>query len=205
MVFELNEVPHVLPIDFKTIQVFKMVVNGFNITPWLVGEYLMVPRLYLQLGVNNIGVYYKNELDNDGLGCCMFIDESDPATDRYYTYTQFEPHSAHRLFPCFDQPDLKATMSMNVIFPTGWVAVSNETNSFTGNFSSGTYTPRVPTSVSKLLPTYLIGKTGRFSTFVRTQLLPTYLYALACGNYVSIALEDTKRYNVLFLLHRTFQ
>ena len=64
-------------------------------------------------------------MDNDGLGLCSYIDESG-ATDKYYTYTQFEPHSAHRMFPCFDQPALKARMELGVIFPaTTWTAASN--------------------------------------------------------------------------------
>ena len=158
----------------------------------------MVPRNLLVLGVNNIGVHYESEMENDGLGLCYFIDESE-ATDKYYTYTQFEPHSAHRMFPCFDQPDLKATMSMNVIFPTGWLAASNElvTNENI-NFSSGNYTPRVPTSTSKLLPNYLTGKTGRYTIFTRTQMLPTYLFVLAAGQYVKVVSTADQRYNVTF-------
>lgn len=84
----------------------------------------MIPRIYLVEGVNNIGVHYKGELDNDGLGLCMYVDETE-ATDKYYTYSQFEPHSAHRMFPCFDQPDIKATMKLGVIHPTTWLAASN--------------------------------------------------------------------------------
>ena len=86
--FELTTVPDILPVDFRTKEIYSLVVNGQKSTPWLVGEYLMVPRIYLVEGVNNIGVHYKGELDNDGLGLCMYIDETE-ATDKYYTYSQF--------------------------------------------------------------------------------------------------------------------
>ena len=43
-----------------------------------------------------------------------FVDGSD-GTDKEYIFTHFEPYGAHKLFPCFDQPDLKATTAFNLI------------------------------------------------------------------------------------------
>ena len=60
MTFELTKIPTLLPIDFKTKQILNLQVNGVNVTPWLAGEYLLIPRVYLKLGVNNIGVHYRN-------------------------------------------------------------------------------------------------------------------------------------------------
>ena len=60
MTFELTQVPDLLYIDFKTKQILNLQINGVNATPWLVGEYLIIARVYLQVGVNNIGVHYKN-------------------------------------------------------------------------------------------------------------------------------------------------
>jgi len=60
MTFELTKVPNLLPIDFKTKQILNLQVNGINVTPWLVGEYLIIPKVYLVEGVNNIGVHYRN-------------------------------------------------------------------------------------------------------------------------------------------------
>lgn len=34
-----------------------------------------------------------------------------------YLYTNFEPFDAHRLFPCFDQPDIKAKYSLTIRAP----------------------------------------------------------------------------------------
>lgn len=88
MSFELKSIPKLLPVDFVSKNVTDLVVNGFNVTPILQGEFLLIPRIYLQLGQNSIAVNYINSFNNDGLGCLSFIDISgkDPAD---YIYTQF--------------------------------------------------------------------------------------------------------------------
>lgn len=35
-------------------------------------------------------------------------------------YTNFEPFEAHRLLPCFDQPDIKGHFTVSVIAPADW-------------------------------------------------------------------------------------
>jgi aminopeptidase N len=40
-----------------------------------------------------------------------------------YLYTTFEPHFAHRVFALFDQPDLKAAMTLSVTCPLAWTKV----------------------------------------------------------------------------------
>lgn len=46
-----------------------------------------------------------------------------------------EPYSAHRVFPCFDQPDLKAELSLSMIMPKGWVGVANGAVDYENDFS----------------------------------------------------------------------
>lgn len=78
----------------------------------------------MKVGSNIIGVHYSNKYDNDGSGCVSFIDSS----SKQYISTQFAPYYANRVFPCFDQPDLKAKMKLSVISPHDWKKVlSNET------------------------------------------------------------------------------
>jgi aminopeptidase N len=67
---------------------------------------------------------YRSKFSNDGYGCMLFVDKT-VNPQQYYTYTHFEPHYAHRFIPCFDQPDLKAQLRLNVIVPDSWVAVGN--------------------------------------------------------------------------------
>ena len=83
---------------------------------------MIIPRKYLQKGRNYISVLYTNEYDNDGLGCLTFADDN----DLQYIYTQFEAYGANRVFPCFDQPDLKAYMKLSVVAPKEWTVISNQ-------------------------------------------------------------------------------
>jgi len=59
---------------------------------------------------------------HDGTGLHRF---QDPVDGRYYLHTQFESNDAHRVYTCFDQPDLKATFDFTVAAPEDWVVVSN--------------------------------------------------------------------------------
>jgi aminopeptidase N len=57
------------------------------------------------------------------LGMHRFID---PVDDLVYLHTDFEPFDAHRVFACFDQPDLKGVFTFKVLVPAGWTVASNE-------------------------------------------------------------------------------
>jgi aminopeptidase N len=85
----------------------------------------------------------------------------DPVDKRSYTYTQFEPFDAHRVFACFDQPDLKATFGFQVEVPDEWVVISN------------TRPQSRPDE----------GREGTW-VFGRTPTMSTYLAAICAGPYV---------------------
>src|SRR4029077_11621071 len=57
-----------------------------------------------------------------GEGLHRFVDPVDKET---YLYTQFETFDAHRMFACFDQPDLKAAFAFTIEAPSHWHVVSN--------------------------------------------------------------------------------
>ncbi len=50
---------------------------------------------------------------------------TDPVDGEVYLYSHFEPADAHRMFACFDQPDLKATFEFTVTAPAAWLVMSN--------------------------------------------------------------------------------
>ena len=77
-----------------------------------------------------------------------------------YLYSLFVPARASQAFPCFDQPDIKASMSLTLELPAGWVALANGPE--IGRETTGNKT------------------TIRFG---ETQALPTYLFGFAAGKF----------------------
>lgn len=88
---------------------------------------------------------YVNKYDRDSTGCISFFDEG-----KQYTYTNFKPYSAHRVFPCFDQPNLKARMRLTITTPSDWVAVSNEPAESVSVFNAVDFKHRVGSTNAKL-------------------------------------------------------
>ena len=54
-----------------------------------------------------------------------FKDDQDESE---YVYTELEPDYCHIVFPCFDQPDLKASHESLVVAPQDWEVISNSEN-----------------------------------------------------------------------------
>jgi aminopeptidase N len=50
---------------------------------------------------------------------------TDPVDDGVYMYTDLETYDAHRVYACFDQPDLKAAFEFTVTARDGWKVISN--------------------------------------------------------------------------------
>ena len=89
-----------------------------------------------------------------GEGLHRFVDPVDGAV---YLYTQFETYDAHRMYACFDQPDLKATFRLSVHAPAGWTvrqrrrrrgAAGRGRGRARGRFAQ---TPRVSTYITALV------------------------------------------------------
>jgi aminopeptidase N len=91
----------------------------------------------------------------------------DPADRQVYLYTHFEPFDAHKVFACFDQPDLKGALTVSVRAPVGWEVCGNARVLGRDDHGDGT-------------------RTWRFNG---TPPLPTYLMAVAAGDYRVIESE----------------
>jgi len=95
-----------------------------------------------------------------GEGLHRFVD---PVDANVYLYSQFETFDAHRVYACFDQPDLKAAFRFTVTAPAGWVVVSG-----------GAIADR-PAD----------GEAGTWR-FAETARLSTYVTAVIAGPYASV-------------------
>jgi aminopeptidase N len=78
-----------------------------------------------------------------------------------FLYSLFVPARASQAFPCFDQPDLKASLSLTLEIPSDWVAVANSPE--IGRSSAGDRLT-LKFGETAALPTYLFGfAAGRFA------------------------------------------
>jgi aminopeptidase N len=86
---------------------------------------------------------------NTGEGLHRFVD---PVDNETYLYSQFETADAKRVFACFDQPDLKATFTVQVAAPKHWRVISNgATTSAENGVHSFATTPRMSTYLVALI------------------------------------------------------
>jgi len=87
-------------------------LNGRELAPETFGGF----RLALDdlSADNELEVVADCVYQTSGIGLHRF---TDPVDDSVYCYTQFEPFDAHRVFACFDQPDLKAAFTFSTPRP----------------------------------------------------------------------------------------
>ncbi|MCJ1345080.1 hypothetical protein MMC31_003285 [Peltigera leucophlebia] len=91
----------------------------------------------------------------------------------YMFSTQFESGDARRAFPCFDEPNLKATFDISIELPEDQVALSNMDEKEVGK-----------------------GKEGRkVVKFERTPIMSTYLVAWAVGDFEYVEDFTNRNYN----------
>ena len=85
---------------------------------------------------------------------------TDPVDGRVYLYSDLETFDAHRVYACFDQPDMKASYELTVTAQEDWLVVSN-------------MAPESTTSAAGALRWH----------FPPTPVIPTYITAVAAGPY----------------------
>ena len=109
-------------IDAITASVDSVTLNGTFLDPAKVsdGERIDLPDL---AGHNELVVDSRMYYMNTGEGLHRFVD---PVDEQVYLYTQFEVADTRRMFPVFEQPDLKATFQFAVTAPADWDVVSNQ-------------------------------------------------------------------------------
>lgn len=85
-------------------------------------DHLLISKKYLKTGENVIRIEFAASIKNTaGAGVVRYIDKADGAE---YFYSLFAANGASAIFPCFDQPDLKARFDFVLAVPLGWRAVS---------------------------------------------------------------------------------
>ncbi|MHA7269043.1 aminopeptidase N [Arthrobacter sp. HLT1-20] len=147
-------------LDFMGLAVKSVVLNGekLDLTQVVDGARIHLPALAPE---NEVTVDAIAAYSTSGEGLHRFVD---PADGQTYTYTQFEPSDARRVFANFEQPDLKAPFTFHVVAPSAWQVASNQSV-----VSQQQATPGgEPTSLWDFAPTAPI------STYITTVLAGPY-------------------------------
>jgi aminopeptidase N len=109
-------------IDAITETVHRVELNGESLDPATVAD-------GVRIALPNLAEHNELEIEadmfymNTGEGLHRFVD---PADGEVYLYSQFEVPDARRMYPNFEQPNLKATFDFTVTAPEAWKVVSNQ-------------------------------------------------------------------------------
>jgi len=157
--FNLKDPNKPLRLDFYEGKVASLKVNGQDIGPKAKRMYWIdLPGSALKEGANVVQIEYTQNYSRQGQGLHKF---TDPETKEVFLYTQFQTFDANRFMPAFDQPDLRAVLTMNVEAPAKWEVIT-------------------ATRESKVTP----AEGGRkLWAFPPTDPIATYLFSLHAGPY----------------------
>lgn len=151
--FQLADAGTNLQLDFKeaTERIKAIWANGQPISINHRHEHIVIPSQALVAGNNTVKI--------DFLAGNLSLNRNDD-----YLYTLLVPDRARTVFPCFDQPNLKASFQLNLTVPEGWQAMTNG--------------PRQDSTVAN----------GRVSyQFAPSDTISTYLFAFAAGRFQRVS------------------
>ena len=110
-------------VDFRGPSVSDVRVNGTALAAVEQSSgHLRIPRAALRSDENQIEMSFASLIAPAGASIIRFHDETDNSD---YLYTLLVPSDANALFPCFDQPDLKARVTLSLVVPPRWIAMAN--------------------------------------------------------------------------------
>ncbi|MBI2501406.1 MAG: aminopeptidase N [Deltaproteobacteria bacterium] len=173
--FRLRSKEYPITLDFADGQIVSLTVNEKNVTPIPYNRlFLTLAPEFLKEGENRIIIEFTHPYSQTGAGLYRF---KDPQDQRLYLYTDFEPFDANRLFPCFDQPDLKASYTVSVEAPSTWQVISSVREEEISPEQNGRKTWRFPKS--SLFSTYLFPlHAGEYKTWEsQADSIPLRLFA----------------------------
>ncbi len=126
-------------------------------------DHILLPGALLRRGRNTFSASFVSPVASTGTPLTVYRDK---AEGKEYFYTLLVPADAHRLFPCFDQPDLKARFSLVLRAPREWKCLSNSPEEG---------------------PPRPAGGGMEVHRFLETPPLSTYLFAFAAGPFRVLA------------------
>ena len=155
-------------LDFRGQRLGTVEVNGKRIDkPDFNGAHLRIGAPFVATGENVVTIAFVAKIAAAGASIIRYRDATDGAE---YLYTLLVPADANQLFPCFDQPDLKAKVSFRLTAPSGWSVLGNGPESRVAADGGGTE-----------------------HEFAETEPISTYLIAFAAGPWTKVTSAASKR------------
>ena len=107
-----KNIPVILDFRAADNQIDSLCINGKRAEYIFENEHIILSGQQFEKGENSVAVYFS---------------AADQSLNRRedFLYTLLVPDRARTLFPCFDQPDIKALYSLSLEVPKNWQAVAN--------------------------------------------------------------------------------
>lgn len=137
------------------------------------GHHIRIPANAVGMGSNRLEFEFDARIAPAG---ASIIRVTDPTDDASYLYTLLVPSDAQQLFPSFDQPDLKARVTLSLTTPRGWTALANGARTRADSTASTTT-----------------------HVFAETQPISTYLIAFAAGPWKALTSARAERPITLYV------
>ena len=173
-------------LDYQGQRITKLRINGQDVKSiskcWNNNSRLELDSELLKDGLNNVEVYFTNEFSQDG-GLILVKDSE----GQQYVYTDTKPFSSNKIYPCFDQPSIKAQTKLLLVTPQGWNVVSNDTPVQIDDISSG-FTADMTEHLKKTLGE--LNTNWELSAFDNLERLKTSSFGFVAGKFESILLDD---------------
>ncbi len=152
----ISDVTHPLILDFNedSKNLLFLSVNGNPSEINHENEHLIIPKKSLTKGRNSVEI---NFIAGD-----LSLNRNDD-----FLYTLLVPDRASTLFPCFDQPNLKAHYSLSITTPKDWEVLAG--GSLTSKETLGEYTKHV---------------------FAKSDLMSSYLFSFVAGKFETVSSSD---------------
>lgn len=139
-------------------------INGEKVEYTFLNEHIILPKASSIEGKNE--VYIRFTAGNQSLN-----------RNDEFLYTLLVPDRARTVFPCFEQPNLKAEFTLQLEVPAEWEAVSNT-----------------------VIESESIKNERKHITFRPTEALSTYLFSFVAGQLKKVEYADGER--ILTAYHR---
>ncbi|MFD8949495.1 aminopeptidase N [Streptomyces xanthophaeus] len=171
-------------LELKPDELRSVTLDGHPLDPAsLDGNRLPLPGL--AEGPHELRTDTRMRYSRTGEGLHRF---TDPADGRTYVYSQMFLDDVQRVFPAFDQPDLKAVFEFTVTAPAHWTVLANGITTRIDTTDTTDTTDAADTTDSPDGRDTADGRTAVWRS-AATPPIPTYLAAVAAGPWHSVTTE----------------